>query len=366
MLRTSFLPQTISDVTHVWKSASGGPILTPNASGLTTPALLDISGGAFSSYIMRVPSLNKTFAALVLIFSILVGLIVLMSVPKHSEAWGFWAHREINRYAIQSLPKEMNSFFLEHAETIIQRSVEPDTRRHSDPKEQFYHYIDIDRYGNFPFSELPRDYESAVKKFGKERVDSNGAVPWRIADFVEKLTHAMRRKNKEDIIYYASYIGHYVADAHVPLHTTDNYDGQLTNQKGIHSRWESRLPEMFGAQYDLKAQPVEFIADPLNHIFDLVLESYKKVDSVLSYDLKAIDRIAEADRYKKVERRGKTEKQLSDAYYHEYHKLLDGMVERRINESIKGVASYWYTAWVNAGRPILLDKSKPSIKNGNR
>jgi len=288
-------------------------------------------------------------------FAVLLFVILLLVHDRSTEAWGFWSHRQINRYAILSLPADMKPFFNKYAETIIERSVEPDTKRHSDSLEQFHHYIDIDRYGAYPFNDLPRNYDSAIVKFGKGRVDSSGIVPWRIADFTAKLTRAMKQRRTDEIIYYASYIGHYVADAHVTLHTTDNYDGQHTNQKGIHSRWESRIPEMFGDGFNLRPQDVEYVRDPLHHAFAVVLESYLKVDSVLAIDLEALASVPENRRFKSVERRGKTETQLSDDYYREYHTRLNGMVERRLNESIKGVASYWYTAWVDAGRPDLLE-----------
>ena len=283
----------------------------------------------------------------------LVHVAVLLITSQSVLGWGFWAHREIHRYAIRSLPKEMRPFFEALADTIIARSVEPDQRRFRDPKEQFHHYLDIDRYGSYPFAELPRSYDEAVLKFGQSKVDSNGTVTWRIADFVAKLSEAMKKGDKKDILFYASNLGHYVADAHVPLHSTENYDGQLTDQKGIHARWESRIPEMFGKNFKLSAMEVEYIADPLQYSFGVILQSYTMVDSVLRLDLKAREGIPKDELFKVMKRRGRTEYELSDKFYQRYHELLDGMVARRLKDSIKGVASCWYTAWVNAGKPDL-------------
>ena len=53
------------------------------------------------------------------------------------------------------------------------------------------------------------------------------------------------------------------------------------------------------------------------------------------------------------ERNGKTVRQYSSAYTRAYDQLLRGMVERRMRQSILAVASFWYTAWVNAGQPDL-------------
>lgn len=272
--------------------------------------------------------------------------------------WGFWAHREINKYAIRSLPKEMRPLFDSNADTIIAKAVEPDQRRFSDPTEAPYHYIDIDRYGKYPFSELPRSFDEAVKKFGRAKVDSNGTVPWRIVEFTRKLSDAMRRKDTREIVFYASNLGHYIGDAHVPLHTTDNYDGQLTDQKGIHSRWEGRLPEKFGMNYQLGPETVEYISDPLAMAFEIVLESYRLVDSVLTLDLEVRKEIPQADLMKTIQRRGRTEYEFSDRYYTLYHQKLNGMVERRMRDSIRRVASFWYTAWVDAGKPDLASLSR--------
>lgn len=288
-----------------------------------------------------------------ILFTVLFSLVALLFLTRESLGWGFWAHREIHRHAIRILPDGMKPFFERFADTLVARSVEPDLRRQGDSLEQYYHYIDIDRYGAYPFRGLPRSYAEAVKKFGKATVDTNGTLPWRIADFTEKLSDAMRKKDVEKILYYASYLGHYIGDAHVPLHTVDNYDGQRTNQKGIHARWEARIPEMFGKNFRYDVAPPVHVGDPLAAAFDLVLESHLLADSVLTLDLKAREGIPEGELMKSVERRGRTEYQMSEQYYKQYYELLNGMVERRLAASATKVASFWYTAWVNAGKPNL-------------
>ena len=47
----------------------------------------------------------------------------------------------------------------------------------------------------------------------------------------------------DDVLRTAADLGHYLADAHVPLHTTGNYNGQRTNQTGIHALWETHNVE---------------------------------------------------------------------------------------------------------------------------
>ena len=289
---------------------------------------------------------------------VLLSLLVLISVllvVSYTFGWGFWAHKEIHRYAIQSLPPEMRNFFGAMADSIIARSVDADRRRNFDKNEAPYHYIDIDRYGTYPFAELPRNYDEAVKKFGKERVDTNGTVPWRIASLTERLSDAMKRKDRKSTIFHIVNLGHYIADAHVPLHSTENYDGKMTNQPGLHARWESQLPERFGSSYRFAPSNVEYISDPLATAFAIILESYERVDSVLQLDLKAKEGIPESELVTTKQERGRTVYIYSDKYYDRYNSLLKGMVERRTKDSVKRVASYWYTAWVNAGKPDLLN-----------
>lgn len=286
--------------------------------------------------------------------SLLFFSITLLFLTRDSLGWGFWSHREIHRHALRILPEDMKPFFARYADTLVAHSIDPDIRRRGDSLEQYYHYIDIDRYGAYPFPELPRSYAEAAKKFGKATVDTNGTLPWRIADVTRNLADAMKRKDHKDILHYAAYLGHYVADAHVPLHTVDNYDGQRTNQKGIHSRWESRIPEMFGKNFRFDVAPPVRLGDPLASAFEIVLESHLLADSVLALDLKAREGIPEEELMKKVERRGRMEVQMSEKYYAQYYELLNGMVERRLAASANKVASYWYTAWVDAGKPDLF------------
>ena len=294
--------------------------------------------------------MKKNLISAVVVSLVLCSIIVLIN-PSPLLGWGFWAHREINKMAIASLPGPLRQFFEQHADSIIARSVEPDLRRRWDKEEGFTHYIDIDRYGKYPFKDLPRSYDLAVRKFGKGFVDSNGTVPWRIVEFTKGLTKAFRDRDTAAIVFYASNLGHYVADAHVPLHTTENYDGQMTDQKGVHWRWESGIPERYGSTFHLVPQHAEFLADPLGAAFDAVLESYEKVDSVLSLDREALAQTPEKDRYVQKTVRGRVVNEYSGEYFRRYDRLLKGMVERQMNEAIDAVASYWYTAWVNAGKP---------------
>jgi hypothetical protein len=166
----------------------------------------------------------------------------------------------------------------------------------------------------------------------------------------------MRQGGKEDIVRWAGYLSHYVADAHVPLHTVRNYDGQFTGQKGVHARWESHLPSRYGDAYPLGPQQPVSIPDPLSSAFSIVESSFLKADSVLAADTLALQGLAETDRYVTVVRDGRERREYSDAYYERFRDALNGMVERQTQAAIQAVASYWLTAWEMAGKPVLASK----------
>jgi hypothetical protein len=293
----------------------------------------------------------KRYRQFLLLQPLLFVILVLLS--RAAFGWGFWAHKEINRQAIESLPQPLKDFFVANEEYIVEHSTDPDQRRFKDKDEQFYHFLDIDRYGKYPFSELPHDYQEAEKKFGADSLKKNGLLPWHIAEVTEKLADAMKDGNKEEILHFASDLGHYVADAHVPFHATENYDGQMSGQVGVHARFESRLPEMYGEGYHFSRDTTCLIENPLEKSFQIILMSNAMADSVLKADASAKADLKDQQIYTVVRKNGKTEYQYSDAYYSKFNEHLRGLVERRIHDAIVAVADFWLTAWVRGGRPRL-------------
>lgn len=268
-------------------------------------------------------------------------------------AWGFWGHQHINRSAVFLLPPDLFGFYKSHIEWISAHAVDPDKRRYADPEEAARHYIDLDRYGQNPFDSLPQRWEEAVARYGEDSLKAHGIVPWHVLRMQQRLTYAFREKKLNLILRYSADIGHYIADAHVPLHCTQNYNGQLTGQHGIHGLWESRLPELLGDNYDRLAGTCTYIRNPSEKIWEVLKESYAAHDSVLRIE-KELSAGFPPDRKYTYEERGQMlVKVYSQEYAREYHRRLNGMVERRFKAAMHTVASFWYTAWVNAGMPLL-------------
>ncbi len=278
--------------------------------------------------------------------------IALTLVTQAAFGWGFWAHKTINKEAVTLLPEPLKSFYEEHADFVIAHSVDPDMRRGEWKNEGNYHYMDMDDYGTYPNFKVPHTYEEAVKKYGEEAVIKDGMVPWRVGLDVDSLSAAMKAHDIPLVLHLSADLGHYVADMHVPLHATKNYDGQFTGNIGVHFRWETGIPAHFGMDYTFGGlDSAHYIKDPVGHALGILTHSYSLLDRVFRADSLAKVGIPKDDLYKIETKDGRKEYIYSGEYYRKFNKELDGMVESQIRAATTAVASYWYTAWVNAGKP---------------
>lgn len=289
-------------------------------------------------------------------------LIILCFISIKSFCWGFYAHRQINYFAVFLLPPEMMVLYKPNIQFLSDHAVDPDKRRYAIAEEAPRHFIDVDFYGRYPYTELPRRYDSAVKKYSEDTVQANGIVPWWIQIMEQRLTNAFKEKNQAKILKLSAEIGHYIADSHVPLHASSNHDGQFTNQKGIHGFWESRVPELLAEkEFDFMIGKAQYINDIAGYTWSRVIESGAASDTVLKYEAELSHRFSPDQKYAFEMRNGKLVRQYSAAFTIAYNKKLNDMVERRMRESILSVASFWYTAWVNAGQPDLKQLTNKSF-----
>lgn len=286
-------------------------------------------------------------------------LIFLFSlVSRQSFCWGFYAHRKINYFAVFLLPPEMMVLYKPQIEFLAEHAVDPDKRRYAIPEEGPRHYIDIDHYGTYPYDSLPRRWNDAVAKYSEDTLNAYGIVPWWLQSMLYRLTDAFKEKNQAKILKLSAEIGHYIADSHVPLHATKNHNGQFTDQKGIHGFWESRIPELLAEnQWDFFIGKADHIKTPSDFIWKRILESAAAADTVLKYERDLTKQFPADQKFSFEDRNGVTIRQYSSAFSKAYDAKLKGMIERRMRQSIYAVASFWYTAWVNAGQPDLKNLS---------
>jgi len=268
--------------------------------------------------------------------------------PASASAWGFEAHKFIVDRMVELLPPELKPLFEKRRAFIIERSVDPDLWRTVGwDQEPPNHFLDIDyaAYGPYPFEALPRDYDAAVQKFGKDVVHSQGLLPWRTAEFYGNLRREFESLKRQpapgyavdNIVLFAAVMAHYVSDGHVPLHSVVNYNGQVTGQDGLHSRWETELFERNRSSLTIAPAPAKGVANPRDFMFDVILASNRATANVLESDLKAA---AGREFY-------------DDAYFEAFAKGTLPNLERRLNDSITAVASMIIGAWEQAGKPAI-------------
>lgn len=270
-----------------------------------------------------------------------------------SSTWGFYAHSLINRLAIFSLPEEMIGFYKPHIQYITENAVNPDRRRYAVEGEAEKHYIDLDFYGDSALQILPKYWNEAVAKYSEDSLRLNGIGPWSAYFTFLNLTKAFETKNSAAILRLSADLGHYIGDLNVPLHTTVNYNGQLTDQVGIHGFWESRVPELQAKDYPLWVGQAEYVEKPQLAIWDAVAAAHAQVDSVLMIERELTKNFSPDQKYSYEERNNLTVRVYSREFTEAYALALNSQIERQMKKSIKMVADFWFTAWVNAGQPDL-------------
>jgi hypothetical protein len=278
--------------------------------------------------------------------------ILVVVIGLCTSGWGFFAHQRINRLAVFTLPPSMMGFYKKNITFITEASINPDRRRFSVADEAPRHYIDLDHYGDSTLAIMPRFWQEAVNKYSEDTLKSYGIVPWHVNVMYYRLRDAFLLRDPERILKVSAELGHYIADANVPLHTTENYNGQLTGQDGIHGFWESRLPELFANDYDFFVGKAAYLQDPQREVWRNIEDAHADVKFLLTEEKMLAEKFKE--RKYSFETKGRqTVKVYSREYAKAFHRVLDGMVERRMRAAIKMIGDFWYTAWVDAGQPEL-------------
>ena len=269
-------------------------------------------------------------------------------------SWGFLVHRTVNQLAIYELPRPMLAFFWKNKDSLVRNAPRPDIRRNTDKQEAPRHFVDLEAYGDSAAWKMPLHLEEAIKRYTLDTLKKYGMVPYVIQDVLVRLTESMRALNRDSIIYYATDLGHYIGDAHVPLHTSLNYDGQLSGQKGIHALWETAVPNMTMDSYQLRdGHKAKFVSDPALAVWESIRHTHSLVQTMFDEEKAAAVGVPDSVKYVMVHKYGKTFRDYSNAYAKIYAVKLGSMVNDQLLASADMIADLWYTAWVNAGKPDL-------------
>ena len=208
-----------------------------------------------------------------------------------------------------------------------------------------------------PDSILPILYEShpSIKSvYLKDSFTEHGIVPYIIEQQYKRLVKAFKNKDKNEIINISADLGHYIGDAHVPLHACSNYNGQKTDQYGIHAFWESRIPELFAdEEYDYLVGKAYYVADVRAFAWKTIEESGHLADSVLSIEAELKNFYPKDEQMCFDQRLGQSVWIQCRDFASAYQQAMNGMVEKRMRQAIHSVGALWYSAWVDAGSPNL-------------
>ncbi len=252
-------------------------------------------------------------------------------------AWGYNAQRLIVNRAVDTLPFDIRPFFDANRNYLIQHVNDPLNELDKNPNERNNHFIELDKYGKFPFEALPRDYKTAVTKYGKSKIDSSGLLPWQIGVYSAKLTEDFKQGRWEEAKRDAAFLANYVAEAHDPFNTTENFDGKLSHQSGVNERFNTMLIDRYGSFFPLNPHDASYVHDPTDHAFDMCLSAHSQVEAILIAD--------------HVARQGQSS--YTDEYYDHFYNLTAPNLIKQLSEAATDVGSYWETAWINAGKPQL-------------
>jgi len=254
--------------------------------------------------------------------------------PVH--AWGPNGHRLAAGKAVETLPNELRTWFEASRTFISQHVTDPlEWRTKNLIAERRNQMIQLEKYGRFPFDNLPRNYKAALKKYSKATLDANGLLPWEIGLYSERLTNSMRSGKWDEARLNAAILAFYVGESRDPFSTTDNFDGRMSGQIGVDSRFDLNLVDRFALFIYIRPGDAQLISDPTDHAFEACLSSHGWVEPVLLADRRA--------------RQGLPD--YTDEYYARFYNNAGAILIRQLSDAATDVGSYWLTAWNNAGRP---------------
>jgi hypothetical protein len=262
--------------------------------------------------------------------------ILFLALPS-SFGWGENAERIIVDKAVDTLPDEMLPFFQANRSFLMQHVTDPLESEARTPAEQPKGFIDLDHYGPFPFTPLPRTYTAAVAKYGRRQLESRGVLPWQIGLYSKKLTDAFRAHNWDDARTSAALLAHFVAAAHDPFKSTLNNDGTLSGQPGVNERFGNGLLDRYQRFFFLKPNEAAFIRDPTDHAFEMSLSAHSWLENILLADRRSHEGLTG----------------YTGEYYDRFYAQAGAVLIRQLSDASTDLGSYWMTAWINAGRPQL-------------
>jgi len=260
---------------------------------------------------------------------------LLIAAALLAAGWGTVAHLFINTHAVDDLPASMGQFI--SSKTYFgNHASDADNRKGSDPNEAPKHFIDIESYP--AYQNLTPRIDSLLAIYGTTKVLDIGTLPWATVQTYDSLVAALRRADFTRADSIAADLGHYVGDGHQPLHVTVNYDGQMTGNNGIHSRYETTMINTYPSKLRVNIVPAVYVANRFSFVLSYLITSNTLVDSILlaDNDAKAVSAQIGSGTYDSV-------------YYRVLWNDTRSVTNGEMQDAAQSLADLWYSSWVDAG-----------------
>ncbi len=264
---------------------------------------------------------------------LIVALAAWIGGAGEGVAWNDLGHRLTVEKAIEALPKPIKKFY-EQREDYLMENVKDPAR--VEPRLIF----EMDRLEEFPFDGIPVTRQAAIAKYGESAIEEAGDLPWKLVETYEKLVEAYQNMDIPAIESLSLEIAYYVGELWVPVNVSKYGDGDPIGQEGLRERFDSRLLEVYGEKLKVETPAAIYLDRPAEYAVSIPVKSYVWVDNILLNDYIARRGVASYDRF-----------------YYEGLWLRASLIISQMLEGVsRDIASYWYTAWVKAGKPELPKK----------
>jgi hypothetical protein len=273
-----------------------------------------------------------------------------------ASSWGFLGHKTIHQLAVYELPSSIQGFFFKHVGYFVKHAGRPDKRRYVDSTEAPKHFINIEAYGDNAINTMPMQWKDALEKYSLDTLKKYGYVPYEIIFMKQKLTNAFKNLKKDSILFYANDMAHYIGDANVPLHTTMNHDGQLSNQKGIHALWETMILELELDHFNLYSKhKAIYLKSPETAVWTALRRANALLPDLFAQEIEVSKQFTEEQKFRTQKRKGVEVKYYKPEFAKAYFEALKPTINDQLLHAADLIADMWYTAWVDAGKPDLSE-----------
>ena len=194
-------------------------------------------------------------------FAAILALGALLIVCRPARAWWPQGHSIIASGAVAALPDEVPVWFRAGQAQIAHDAQDPDVQKDRSlaimtEREYPQHFFDWELVGMETLPPTRRAFYADCAKRGVNPFDV-GELPYAIAEWTQRLTmdFAEARQFPGNVyvqnktLVTAGILSHYAADATMPLHVTNDFDGRVkadgsSPKTGIHARVDSLIEKL--------------------------------------------------------------------------------------------------------------------------